>query len=217
MEKHGNTIQMKAKTMDSFSYLQTDNEEAKADAKAAAPAAPKPGPYTVKGEKQWQAWAGEFTTHQDWLTMKANTRLPYASTLQLSEQTEEEPAKKEAAVKPAPYTVKGEKQWQTWAQAHIDALDAQTGKANTRIPYASTLQTDSEWVTDAPAVRGEKQWERYTNNNAGHLDWTAKTNSHEVRNPYLHAASLAQEEPAKKEAAAVSRPAGMPVRGEKQW
>ena len=36
-------------------------------------AAPKPGPYTLKGEKQWQKRASDFTTHQDWLTMKANT------------------------------------------------------------------------------------------------------------------------------------------------
>ena len=84
------------------------------------------------------------------------------------------------------------------------------GKANTRIPYASTVQLENQWITDPPAVRGEKQWERYTNNNAGHLDWTAKTNDHDVRIPYIHGAALAQGDD-KKTAATWT------VKGEKQW
>jgi hypothetical protein len=51
-ERQGETIKMKEKTLDPFSYIQTGEEPA-ADAKAAAPAAPKPGPYELKGEKQW--------------------------------------------------------------------------------------------------------------------------------------------------------------------
>ena len=98
MEKHGVTLRMKEKTLQPFSYVQTD-EEPKKDAKADA--APKPGPYTLKGEKQWQKWAADFTTHQDWLTMKANTRIPYASTLQLDQENTEAPKT----------AVRGEKQW----------------------------------------------------------------------------------------------------------
>ena len=78
---------------------------------------------------------------------------------------------------------------------------------------------DQEWVTDAPATRGEKQWERYTNNNADHIDWSPKTNEHEARGPYIGGAGLVQvsEDPkADDKKASVSRPAG-PVRGEKQW
>ena len=103
--------------------------------------------------------------------------------------------------------------------------------ANARLPYASTLQLDSEWITDSPAVRGEKQWERYTNNNAGHLDWTSKTNNHEVRTPYIHGASLVQTEEEPKKAAAPVNISSAPLiakgavnsntngaaRGEKQW
>jgi len=36
--------------------------------------------------------------------------------------------------------VRGEKEWQLWAQEHVDWEDNQTSKANSRIPYASTLQ-----------------------------------------------------------------------------
>jgi len=87
------------------------------------------------------------------------------------------------------------------------------GTANTRIPYKSTVQLANQWISDTPATRGEKQWERYTNNNAGHLDWTGKTNNYEVRTPYIHGAGLVQisEEPEKKAAPAY------PVRGEKEW
>lgn len=35
----------------------------------------------MRGEKQWQAWAGDQTTYADGQTTTANTRLPYVSTL----------------------------------------------------------------------------------------------------------------------------------------
>ena len=39
--------------------------------------------------------------------------------------------------------IKGEKEWQTWAQDFVDWEDERTGVANARIPYQSTLvQTD---------------------------------------------------------------------------
>jgi hypothetical protein len=81
-------------------------------------------PGKVRGEKQWQAWAQDFVNWEDGQTGKAQTRIPYASTLQLED-------------------VKGEKQWQGWAQSTIDALDYETNKSNTRIPYASNLQVSS--------------------------------------------------------------------------
>ena len=57
----------------------------------------------------------------------------------------------------APIVVRGEKEWQEWAQDLVDFEDKQTEISNTRIPYASTLlQLDSE---NAPiVVRGEKEW-----------------------------------------------------------
>jgi len=51
--------------------------------------------------------------------------------------------------------VRGEKQWQDWAQGLVDWEDNQTNRANTRIPYYSTLQLGE--MTSGP-VRGEKQW-----------------------------------------------------------
>lgn len=84
-----------------------------------------------------------------------------------------------------------------WAGIQKTFLDLQTESANTRIPYRSFVQTDSknenEWIYDTPAIRGEKQWERYNNSNSPHLDWSARTNSHEPRQPYLGGAGLAQE------------------------
>lgn len=87
-------------------------------------------------------------------------------------------------------------------------LDMQTDIANRRIPYQSFLQTDSEWVSDPPAVRGEKQWERYNNSNSPHLDWSARTNQHEPRQPYYGGAGLVQKRWTS------DTPA---QRGEKQW
>ena len=99
----------------------------------------------VRGEKEWQDWAQD---HVDWLdnqTKQANTRLPYASTLQLgSLETAGEQG-----------VVRGEKEWQTWAQDLEDWGNTQTTRANTRLPYASTLQL-SEQI--GGIVRGEKEW-----------------------------------------------------------
>ena len=38
----------------------------------------------------------------------------------------------------------GEKQWQTWAQAHVDHEDWLMNKANTRPPYVSSVQLEDE-------------------------------------------------------------------------
>jgi len=95
--------------------------------------------WEVRGEKQWQQWAGDQTTYADGQTTTANTRLPYASTLQL----EDSPG----------WAVRGEKFTQDFSQGLVDYEDHQADTANTRIPYASTLQLE-----DSPgwAVRGEK-------------------------------------------------------------
>lgn len=108
--------------------------------------------------------------------MKANTRIPYFSTVQL----EDGPAV-------PPYTLRGEKEWLPWAQAYTDALDEQTLKANTRIPYASTLQLDAE---DGPAwpVRGEKEWLPWAQITTDALDeMTRKANT---RIPYASEVQL---------------------------
>jgi len=62
---------------------------------------------------------------EDKATDIANTRIPYASTL--------------VQLNNAPIEVRGEKQWQDWAQDLVDQEDKATDIANTRIPYASTL------------------------------------------------------------------------------
>ena len=38
-----------------------------------------------RGEKQWQDWAQDFVNWEDLRTTKANTRLPYASNLQVED------------------------------------------------------------------------------------------------------------------------------------
>lgn len=78
---------------------------------------PKRPDVPVRGEKQWQAWAGDHVEAQDYQTKKANTRLPYHSTLSEKTlvETEEQNQK-----------VRGEKQWLGWAQATTEALDRQT-------------------------------------------------------------------------------------------
>jgi ribosomal protein L39E len=115
----------------------------------------------------------------------ANTRIPYWSTLQLdSDLKAEGPALYglggvggPANPSPQPF-VRGEKQWMDNAQNIGDWGDHQMTVANTRIPYWSTLQLDSQINTNAdgialyglggvggpanpspqPFVRGEKQW-----------------------------------------------------------
>ena len=76
--------------------------------------------------------------------MRANTRIPYASTLVQLEND--------------PIIVRGEKEWQAWAQDLNDWSDNQTNRANTRIPYASTLVQTSN---DPIIVRGEKEWQAW--------------------------------------------------------
>ena len=54
--------------------------------------------------------------------------------------------------------VRGEKEWQTWAQENVDGLDYQTGKANGRLPYASEVQLNNLIQLGEEDVRGEKDW-----------------------------------------------------------
>jgi hypothetical protein len=61
------------------------------------------------------------------------------------------------------WAVRGEKNFQGWAQDHVDWEDSQADKANGRIPYASTIQLG--WENDTPSVRGQKQWDNYEHKN----------------------------------------------------
>jgi len=56
--------------------------------------------------------------------------------------------------------VRGEKQWQAWAQDLEDFSIKQTDVANRRLPYASTLQLGNLETAEGP-VRGEKQWQAW--------------------------------------------------------
>ena len=47
-----------------------------------------------------------------------------------------------------PIIVRGEKEWQAWAQDLNDWSDGQTDAANGRIPYQSALQTKDEDEAD---------------------------------------------------------------------
>ena len=96
----------------------------------------------------------------DWGTHQmevANARIPYASTLQLES---EGPALYglgglggPANPSPQPF-VRGEKQWMDNGN-NINAWgDHQVEVANTRIPYASTLQLDSDINAEGPALYG---------------------------------------------------------------
>lgn len=89
----------------------------------------------VQGEKQWQGWAQD---HVDWLdnqTAKANARPPYNSTLlQFDLAGNHGPGMPELTG-----NVRGEKEWQGWAQDHVDWLDKQEDAAQARPPYNSTL------------------------------------------------------------------------------
>ena len=67
MELHGETIRMKdpgTNSLKAYSYLQTGAED-------------------VRGEKQWQAWAGDMDDYGNDAVNFANKRLPYVSELQL--------------------------------------------------------------------------------------------------------------------------------------
>jgi hypothetical protein len=61
--------------------------------------------------------------------------------------------------------VRGEKEWQGWAQDHVDWLENQEGVANARPPYNSTLLQFDLAGAEGPAmpelsgvVQGEKEW-----------------------------------------------------------
>ena len=101
----------------------------------------------VRGEKQWQAWAQDLEDFSIKQTGVANTRIPYASTLQLNNLVQLDTEKK----------VRGEKQWNAWAQDLEDFGIKQTTAANVRIPYKSSL-LQMEEQEGADKVRGEKQW-----------------------------------------------------------
>lgn len=57
--------------------------------------------------------------------------------------------------------VRGEKEWQTWAQDLNDWSDNQTLMANTRIPYNSFIQLEGEPNNEPIIVRGEKEWQAW--------------------------------------------------------
>jgi hypothetical protein len=193
MERMGETIKMKGKTLAPYSYAQaSDNNDWIRDTPAQrgevqwkeythqpvgtfeyrnGPRTPyvgaavqlgvQEGPaagnatatWTVRGEKEWQTWAGE---HNEWLdnqTAIANTRIPYHSTVQLLQLDQDGTTQAAAPT----WTVRGEKEWQGWAQDHNDWLDNQTKMANSRPPYNSTIQLvqledDGEDTLAAPRV-----------------------------------------------------------------
>lgn len=113
-----------------------------------APALPNPQPF-VRGEKQWMDNADNISNWLDNQEIVSNSRIPYASTLQLGA---EGPAANGLAVtekgeyihgapalpNPQPF-IRGEKQWMDNAQNIVDYEDEQTTIANTRIPYSSYL------------------------------------------------------------------------------
>jgi predicted transport protein len=115
------------------------------------PAQPSPQPF-VRGEKQWMDNAQNIGDWGDQQMTVANTRIPYASTLQLEADVKTEGVSLyglaggmgPAQPSPQPF-VRGEKQWMDNAQNIGDWGDQQMTVANTRIPYWSTLvQTDSK-------------------------------------------------------------------------
>ena len=104
----------------------------------------------------------------------ANTRIPYHSTL--------------VGLDAGP-TVRGEKQWQDWAQDFVDWEDNRTAVANSRIPYHSTLldlDADPAWP-----VRGEKQWQTWAQE---HVDWEDhQTDVANTRIPYHSNVQLSED------------------------
>jgi len=149
---------------------------------AKGPAQPSPQPF-VRGEKQWMDNAQNIGDWGDKQMTVANERIPYWSTVQLDSQLDTSGVSLyglsgpmgPAHPSPQPF-VRGEKQWMDNAQNIGDWGDAQMTVANTRIPYWSTLQLDSDVQTEGPSlyglsgpmgpahpspqpfVRGEKQW-----------------------------------------------------------
>lgn len=158
----------------------------------------------VRGEKQWARYTNNNADHLDWSprTNMHAPRAPYYGGA-LNQFSGDTPADR------------GEKQWAVYNNAHADNHLNWDTNPESRRPYNGAALTQSRWVTDVPAVRGEKQWERYTNNNAGHLDWTARSNGNEVRTPY-YGAGLGQVMSRARARDAAPAPA-YPVRGEKEW
>ena len=109
------------------------------------PAYPSPQPF-VRGEKQWMDNAQNINDWGDKQVNAANTRIPYQSTVQLEAAPNKyglAGAGGPAYPSPQPF-VRGEKQWMDNAQNINNWGDQQMTVANTRIPYFSTVQLESE-------------------------------------------------------------------------
>jgi hypothetical protein len=127
---------------------------------AKGPAQPSPQPF-VRGEKQWMDNAQNIGDWGDKQMTVANERIPYWSTVQLDSQLDTSGVSLyglsgpmgPAHPSPQPF-VRGEKQWMDNAQNIGDWGDAQMTVANTRIPYWSTLQLDSDVQTEGPSLYG---------------------------------------------------------------
>jgi len=159
MEKFGETIKIKTNTLQDHSYVQ-DND---------VPA--------TRGEKQWHHWMRNEHPYPDHLNWSTETnpsaiRTPYRSA---AIQMEEEGP------------VRGEKEHQAWAQAHVDFLNTATNKANARIPYFSTLAQ-----TEEQDVRGEKEHQAWAQANVDFLN--GATNKANARIPYFSTLSQTGEQ-----------------------
>ena len=99
----------------------------------------------VRGEKEWGQWAQDLEDFSIKQTDVANKRLPYASTLQLSNLESVDSSR----------TVRGEKEWGQWAQDLEDFSIKQTEVANKRLPYYSNVQLEQKDETDVQ-LGGEK-------------------------------------------------------------
>ena len=90
------------------------------DATGQGPAYPSPQPF-VRGEKQWMDNSQNINDWSDKQTTKANTRLPYQSTVQLEGIAKYGLAGVGGPAYPSPQPfVRGEKQWTTNAQSIND-------------------------------------------------------------------------------------------------
>jgi len=92
----------------------------------------------------------------DGQTEKANTRLPYQSTAQVSGPNKYGLAGKGGPAQPSPQPfVRGEKQWMDNAQNIGDWGENQMEIANARIPYWSTIQVESEGLPNKFGLAGK--------------------------------------------------------------
>ena len=87
--------------------------------------------WPVRGEKPYLTFHQDLVDYEDNQVVRANTRIPYFSTLT---QLEDE-GKERTDGGP----VRGEKPYLGFHQGLVDYEDNQVVRANTRIPYASTL------------------------------------------------------------------------------